>query len=84
MRVKSLQVKSLILGAVLGTLLGGIGRVFAASLAAVVLALIQSFSILVLASRWQNLLLYGFLFIAIVLFPRGVRLPRFRFALAGR
>lgn len=74
----------LILGAVLGTLLGGIGRVFAASLAAVVLALIQSFSILVLASRWQNLLLYGFLFIAIVLFPRGVRLPRFRFALAGR
>ncbi len=74
----------LILGAVLGTLLGGIGRVFAASMASIFLALIQSFSILVLASRWQNLLLYGFLFIAIVLFPRGVRLPRFRFALAGR
>ena len=74
----------LILGAVLGTLLGGIGRVFAAAAASIFLALIQSFSILVLASRWQNLLLYGFLFIAIVVFPRGVRLPKFRFALAGR
>jgi len=74
----------LILGAVLGTLLGGIGRVFAAAAASIFLALIQSFSILVLASRWQNLLLYGFLFIAIVVFPRGVRLPKFRFAFAGR
>ena len=74
----------LILGAVLGTLLGGIGRVFAAAAASIFLALIQSFSILVLASRWQNLLLYGFLFIAIVVFPHGVRLPKFRFAFAGR
>jgi branched-subunit amino acid ABC-type transport system permease component len=74
----------LVLGAVLGTLLGGIGRVFAAGAASVFLAMIQSFSILVLASRWQNLLLYGFLFIAILLFPRGVRMPKFRFALAGR
>ena len=75
----------LVLSAVLGTLLGGIGRVFAAGAAAIFLALIQSFSILFLASRWQNLLLYGFLFLAILIFPRGVRMPRFRFALlAGR
>jgi branched-chain amino acid transport system permease protein len=75
----------LVLSAVLGTLLGGIGRVFAAGAASIFLALIQSFSILFLASRWQNLLLYGFLFVAILLFPRGVRLPKFRFALlAGR
>lgn len=75
----------LVLSAVLATLLGGIGRVFGAAAASIFLALIQSFSILFLASRWQNLLLYGFLFIAILLFPRGVRMPKFRFALlAGR
>ena len=74
----------LVLTAVIATLLGGIGRVFAAAAAAVVLALIQSFSILLIASRWQNLLLYGFLFAAILLFPRGVRVPRLRLAGARR
>ena len=74
----------LILTAVIATLLGGIGRLFAAAWAAVFLGLLQSFSILVIDSRWQNLLLYGVLFIAILIFPRGVRMPRFRFALAGR
>lgn len=74
----------LILTAVIGTLLGGIGRVFAAAAAAVFLGLIQSFSILIIDSRWQNLLLYGVLFVTIVLFPRGVRLPRLRLILAGR
>ena len=74
----------LILTAVIATLLGGIGRVFAAASAAVFLGLLQSFSILVINSRWQNLLLYGVLFIAILIFPRGVRMPRLRFALAGR
>jgi branched-subunit amino acid ABC-type transport system permease component len=73
----------LILTAVIGTLLGGIGRVFAAAAAAVFLGLLQSFSILIIDSRWQNLLLYGVLFFAIVVFPRGVRLPR-RIALARR
>ena len=74
-----------LLSFVIGTLLGGIGRVFAAAAAAVFLGLIQSFSILVIGSRWQNLLLYGVLFAAILIFPRGVRLPRFRFTmLAGR
>jgi len=64
----------LVLSAVIGTLLGGIGRVFAAAWASIFLALIQSFSILFIGSRWQNLLLYGFLFATILLFPRGVRL----------
>jgi branched-chain amino acid transport system permease protein len=68
----------LVLTAVIATLLGGIGRVFAAAAAAVFLALIQSFSILFIDSRWQNLLLYGFLFAAILLFPRGVRLIAIR------
>ena len=70
----------LVLSAVIGTLLGGIGRVFAAAWASVFLALIQSFSILFIGSRWQNLLLYGFLFATILLFPRGVRMPRLRLA----
>ncbi len=48
------------------------------------LGLIQSFSILVIGSRWQNLLLYGVLFVTILLFPRGVRMPRLRLLLAGR
>jgi len=68
----------LILAAVIGTLLGGIGRVFAAAFASVFIALLQSYSILVISSRWQNLLLYGFLFGTILLFPRGVRMPRMR------
>jgi len=68
----------LILSAVIGTLLGGMGRVFMGGLATVILALLQSYSVLVIASRWQNLLLYGFLFITILLFPRGMHLPRLR------
>lgn len=74
----------LILTAVIGTLLGGIGRVFAGAAAAVFLGLIQSFSILIIGSRWQNLLLYGVLFAVILLFPRGVRLPRLRSIVARR
>jgi branched-chain amino acid transport system permease protein len=65
----------LMLFAVIGTLLGGMGRLFAAAAAAVVLALVQSYSVLIIASKWQALVLYGFLFVVIVLFPRGFRLP---------
>ncbi len=68
----------LILTAVIGTLLGGMGRVFMGGLASLVLALIQSYSVLVIGSRWQNLLIYGFLFLAIIVFPRGIHLPRRR------
>ncbi len=31
---------------------------------------------LVIGSRWQNLLTYGFLFVTIVVFPRGINIPR--------
>ncbi len=68
----------LVLAATIATLLGGMGRVFIGAMAAVILALIQSFSVLVISSRWQNLLLYGFLFITITLFPRGINLPRLK------
>jgi hypothetical protein len=39
---------------------------------------VQSYSVLVIASKWQGLVLYGFLFVVVVLFPRGFRLPGFR------
>ena len=65
-----------VLTATIATLLGGMGRVFAAALAAVALALIQSFSVLEIPARWQSLLLYIFLFVAIVLFPRGINFKR--------
>lgn len=68
----------LVLAATIATLLGGMGRVFVGALAAVLLALIQSFSVLFISSRWQNLLLYGFLFVTITLFPRGINIPRWR------
>jgi branched-chain amino acid transport system permease protein len=61
----------LILTAVIATLIG-LGRVFMAAMAAVGLALLQSFSILFIASKWQGLLLYAVLFFALLLFPRGI------------
>jgi len=62
----------LVLTSVIATLLGGLGRVFAAGAAAVFLGLLQSFSILVIPSKWQAMLLYGVLFGALILFPRGI------------
>ena len=65
----------LLLVAVIATLLGGMGRVFAAGVAAVALGLIQSFSVLFISSQWQTLVLYAFLFVTIIFFPLGFRLP---------
>jgi branched-subunit amino acid ABC-type transport system permease component len=69
---------SLILTAVIATLIGGLGRVFMAAIAAVGLALLQSFSILFIASKWQGLLLYAVLFFALLVFPRGIPVWRRR------
>jgi branched-subunit amino acid ABC-type transport system permease component len=63
----------LMLFAVIATLLGGMGSVLGGALAAVVLSLVQSFSILVIPSQWQGLILYVFLFVTILFFPNGVR-----------
>jgi branched-chain amino acid transport system permease protein len=65
----------LLLVAVIATLLGGMGRIFAAGIAAVALGLIQSFSVLIISSQWQTLVLYAFLFVTIIFFPLGFRLP---------
>ncbi|MEO7404603.1 MAG: branched-chain amino acid ABC transporter permease, partial [Burkholderiales bacterium] len=66
--------------AVVATILGGIDRVFAAAVAAVGINLLQQFSVLVMDSRWQPLIVYSILFTAIIFFPRGIRLPARRVA----
>ena len=69
---------SLMLFAVAATIMGGIGNIAGAAIAAVILGVIQNASILVISSEWQGFLLYVFLFLAIVFFPSGLRLPRRR------
>lgn len=66
--------------AVVSTILGGIDRVFAAAVAALGINLLQQLSVLVMDSRWQPLIVFSILFIAIVFFPRGIRLPARRVA----
>lgn len=60
--------------AVVATLLGGMGRVFSAAVAATVLSMMQGLSVFVIPSQWQGLLLYVFLFVTILFFPGGFRL----------
>lgn len=69
---------SLMLFAIAATIMGGIGNIAGAAIAAVILGIIQNASILVISSEWQGFLLYIFLFLAIVFFPNGLRLPRRR------
>lgn len=69
---------SLMLFAVAATIMGGIGNLAGAAIAAVILGTIQNASILVISSEWQGFLLYVFLFAAIVFFPKGLRLPQRR------
>jgi branched-chain amino acid transport system permease protein len=69
--------------AVAATILGGIGNIFAAGIAAVAISLLQGFSVLAFDSRWQPLIVFGILFVAILFFPKGVRWPERRIARAG-
>jgi len=62
--------------AVIATILAGIGNVFAAGTAAIVLGMIQTFSILVISSTWQIMIIYVLIFVTILLFPSGVVLKR--------
>jgi branched-chain amino acid transport system permease protein len=68
----------LMLFAVIATILGGIGSIAGAALAAVFLSVLQSASILVIPSQWQGSLTYLVLFIVILFFPTGLRLPAWR------
>lgn len=60
--------------ALLATILAGVGNVFAAGVAAVVVGIGQGFAVLFMASKWTPLLVYALMAIAIVLFPAGVSL----------
>lgn len=64
----------MMLFAVIAALLGGMGNVFGAAIASVFLGLLRAFSILVIPSAWQSLILYALLFITILFFPQGVRI----------
>ena len=74
-QVQPLTSLELMLFAALATILGGIGRIGGAALAAVLLGIVQNSSILVIPSEWQGFLLYVFLFVTIIFFPQGIRLP---------
>lgn len=80
-QVQPAAATELMLFAVAATILGGIGNIWGAALAAVVLGVVQNGSILFIPSAWQGFLLFAFLFFAIVLFPNGFRLPESRRAL---
>ena len=65
----------LMLLAVIATILGGLGSLPGAAAAAVFLSLLQSGSILFIPSQWQSSLTYFVLFVVILFFPTGFRLP---------
>ena len=74
-QVQPLTSLEMMLFATLATILGGIGRIWGAATAAVLLGIVQNSSILVIPSEWQGFLLYVFLFMTIIFFPKGIRLP---------
>jgi branched-subunit amino acid ABC-type transport system permease component len=74
-QVQPLTSLEMMLFATLATILGGIGRIWGAALAALLLGIVQNSSILVIPSEWQGFLLYVVLFVTIIFFPQGIRLP---------
>jgi branched-subunit amino acid ABC-type transport system permease component len=62
--------------AVVATILAGLGNVFAAGAVAIGIGLLQSFSIIVISSTWQIMLVYALIFVTILLFPKGIVLVR--------
>jgi branched-subunit amino acid ABC-type transport system permease component len=80
-QVQPAAATDLLLFAVAATILGGIGNVWGAALAAVILGVVQNSSILFIPSAWQGFLLFAFLFLAIVAFPSGIHLPESKRAL---
>jgi len=74
-QVQPLTSLEMMLFATLATILGGIGRIWGAALAAVLLGVLQNSSILVIPSEWQGFLLYVVLFVTIIYFPQGIGMP---------
>jgi len=63
----------MMLFAVAATIIGGIGNIFGAGVAAVVIVIMQQMSVLFVGSRWQPLFVFAILFATIVFFPKGLR-----------
>ena len=61
----------LLLIATVATILGGVGSVIGAAVAALMLGLLRGFSIFVVPSIWENALVYFALVLAVVFLPRG-------------
>jgi branched-subunit amino acid ABC-type transport system permease component len=76
----------LMLFATVATIIGGIGNIWGAAIAAVALGFVQNAAVLFIPSQLQGLLLYVFLFVAIIFFPTGLRMPerKRRFATGSR
>jgi branched-subunit amino acid ABC-type transport system permease component len=74
----------LMIFAVAATIIGGIGNIWGAAATAIVLGIVQNGSVLFIPSEWQGFLLYVFLFLAIVFFPNGMKLPERRRGLARK
>jgi len=73
-QVQPMTSLDLMLFATVATIIGGIGNLGGAAAAALALDVLQNASILVIPSQWQGFLLFAVLFLAIVFFPRGIRL----------
>lgn len=69
----------LMIHAIAATILGG-GGIFAAGLAAIAISVLQQVSVLFVEARWQPLVVFGILFLAIICFPKGLRWPARRIA----
>lgn len=61
----------LLLIATVATILGGVGSVVGAAIAALALGLMRGFSVFVVPSIWENALVYFALVLAVVFLPRG-------------
>jgi branched-subunit amino acid ABC-type transport system permease component len=77
-QVQPMSSIELLLFAIAATIIGGIGNLAGTAITAVVLGFVQNASVLFIPSEWQGFLLYIFLFLAIVFFPKGIRLPERR------
>jgi len=76
--VPSSPLQEFLLLALLATILAGVGNVFAAGLAALLVGIGQGFAVLFMPAQWTPMLVYALMAVAIVVFPRGVKLPRIR------
>lgn len=62
----------MVLVAFMATLMGGVGHLWGAVIAGIIMGMVQSFAILAIGSQWQLAVLYLLLIIVIVVRPRGI------------